>query len=259
MTTDNARGFTIIEVMLFLAITGGLFALLMVGVNIGITQQRYLDSVRSYKALLQNQYAEVLTTRNEGSDSLKCSRSNDGTVDETGDPVSRGTSKCVILGRAVQINGSKITLSSVTGFDPVATDIDSNANGERDASEIDNSDDITALKLYRPKIASFDKQETEVDWGGNLVRPGGNDSTAVIILLRSPATGVIKVFTSQNGLENSIDLSAMVDQANTASGAIIGMCVTGESGLLPKQLVSIDPRIAGPDAVGTDGGESGQC
>lgn len=263
MTSNSGRGFTIIEVMLFLAITGGLFALLMIGVNTSVTQQRYLDSVRGYKALLQNEYAEVLTTRNEGSESQKC-RGTDGTVGEGASGVealaARGTSKCVILGRAIQVDGgNRIFLSSVTGFDPTGTAVDTNSNGIADAKEIDSSDDLTALGLYQPKLSTFDKRTMEVDWGARLVRPGGQDSTAVILVLRSPATGVIKVFSSENSLGNSVNLAGMITSDNTTSAATVGACIDGDSGLLPKQFVSVDPRIASPDAVKTDGGESGRC
>lgn len=251
MTTDTARGFTIIEVMLFLAITAGVFAALMIGVNAGITQQRYLDSVRSYKALLQNQYSEVLTTRNADIEDWKCSDDGDGSVVSSTSRDSRGTSKCVIIGRAIQMSdgGRKVTVSSVTGYDSAASDTD--------------SDDITAIKAYNPKLSEFDSETIEVDWGAHLTSANeqGNRpaSTAMILILRSPTTGVIKVFTSESAPSNSVDVSGLISLANSSPSAVIRSCVIGESGLLPKQIVSIDPRISSPDAVTADGGENEVC
>jgi len=250
MTTDTARGFTIIEVMLFLAITGALFAALMIGVNTGVTQQRYLDSVRSYKALLQNEYSEVVNTRNEDIEDWKCS-GEDGVKQEGSRLPPRGTSRCVILGRAIQITGEgqKITTSSVTGYDTNGTD--------------DDQGDIAAIKGYSPKLGGFDERSTELDWSTHLTpvppRTGNPVSTALILILRSPSSGLIRVFTSPSSLGNTTDLSPLIDQANASEAAIVKNCIIGDSGLLPKQMISLDPRIASPDAVTTDGGENTEC
>lgn len=250
MTTDTARGFTIIEVMLFLAITGALFAALMIGVNTGITQQRYLDSVRSYKALIQNEYSEVASTRNEDIEDWKC---DDGqkAVEQATPRGTRGASQCVILGRAIQIidSGKKVVTESVTGYNINGTDED--------------RDDITAIKSYLPKLGRFDERATELDWGAYLTpvppRAGSPASTAVILILRSPSTGLIRVFTSPDQVGNGTDLSSYIDQINASEAAVVKNCIIGDSGLLPKQMISIDPRIASPDAVTTDGGENQEC
>ncbi len=264
MAKSTERGFTIIEVVLFLAITGGLFAALMIGVNTGITQQRYLDSVRSYKALLQNQYSEVLNTRNENVDK-KCSLTNDGTVDDTGPLLTKGTSKCVILGRAIRIDsdshGRNVITSSVTGYDTTGQDIDS--NGVNDSDQISSSDDVTALKLYRPKVSDFDKESTEIDWGAYLtpVPPvsGSPESTSVVLILRSPATGLIRIFISSQALTNYSDLSGAMTRGDLSVVDKLSSCIKGDSGLLPKQVITIDPAIASPDAVTTADSTNGDC
>ncbi|MDB5177335.1 MAG: hypothetical protein JWN75_1003 [Candidatus Saccharibacteria bacterium] len=247
MSVDSQRGFTIIEVMLFLAITGGLFAALMVGVNTGITQQRYLDSVRSYKALVQNQYSEVLNTRNDNAGNTKCSDRKDGNLDQAAPLDVNGTSQCVILGRAIKImdGGTKVETSSVTAYDMTA-----NSN---------DSSDITVLTNYKPKLSSFNIETTEIDWQGNLevpASPGGSSShsSAFILILRSPTTGNIRLFTSPSAPS---DLSSIITDANAV--AKIENCMKGDSGLLPKQSITIDPRIASPDAVSTDGGGNPLC
>jgi type II secretory pathway pseudopilin PulG len=261
MAKSTERGFTIIEVVLFLAITGGLFAALMLGVNSGITQQRYLDSVRSYKALLQNQYSEVLNTRN-GNVDQKCSLANDGTIDSTGPLLTKGTSKCVILGRAIRIeNGNNVVTSSVTGYDVVGQDSDN--NGTDDSTQVATSDDVTALKLYRFKVADFDKESVELDWGSYLTPlptiSGSPESTAVILILRSPATGLIRILTSPKSLSNYNDLSGAVDRGDLSITRKLENCIKGDSGLLPKQSITIDPSIASPDAVMTTDSNSGDC
>lgn len=261
--TGTERGFTIIEVILFLAITGGLFAALMMGVSVGVTQQRYLDSVRSYKALLQDQYVAAVNTRNEDINTVKCNASGDGSLesDETNqsyrNPV-RGASKCVILGRAIQIvqkpggtlvapATTEIITSSVTGYD----------------SGVTTGSDKEAIASYQPKVALFDRQTASINWDGKLTQAERRDqaglSTAVVLILRSPISGSIVVYASGTPVNSSGDLSQIFDGDGSQNLTLVKSCVDGDSGLLPKQMIVIDPKISGPDAVSTDGGANEVC
>ena len=60
------RGFTMIEVALFLAITGALFAGVTVGVQNSIFQQRYNDSVQNFAEFLRASYAETMNVQGVG-------------------------------------------------------------------------------------------------------------------------------------------------------------------------------------------------
>lgn len=60
------RGFTLIEVALFLAVTGALFVGIMVGTQNSIWQQRYNDAVQNYAGFLRNIYAEVSNPQSIG-------------------------------------------------------------------------------------------------------------------------------------------------------------------------------------------------
>ncbi len=241
MIGDFDRGFTIIEVILFLAVTGALFAALMVGVNNGITQQRYSDSVNNYKALVQNQYTEVVSTRNANNKDWTCN--SDGSV-TPGSPSSRGirgTSECVLLGRAIAISadGKQIATSSVTGRDP-STPLP------------DDALDVAVLMAYQPHISAYDSESTDIDWGGNLASTTGQPLLRTILILRSPTSGLIRVFTSKNKIV-SVDLASM------NSTAVSTNCIMGDSGLLPKQVIKINPTIAGPDAVTINVAGQGVC
>lgn len=239
MTTHSERGFTIIEVVLFLAITGALLAGLMIGVNSGITQQRYLDSVRSYKGFLQNQYSEVLNTRNSRDNEWRCDAS--GAAPDATSNVKPGTSDCVVLGRKIQItnNGKLLRVANVTGQLSAAA---AAANGR--------SEDLTA---YRPKVlpsSSSESESWEVDWGSRLRLNATSDFSVgdepVILILRSPGSGIIRVFTSPT----DADLSVMVAPANTATyTAPLCHYIDGDSGAMPKQWIRINPAIGGADGV----------
>ncbi len=230
MTTASERGFTIIELMLFLGITGALFAALMFGVNANITQQRYRESVVNYSTLLQDQYSEVSNTRNERDGNWKCEGGIVSQQPTGGD--ARGTTSCVLLGRAVQIsaNGTTIKTSPVIGLEPARQD---------------STSDITTLLAYHPNITSYGEETTSIDWGSSLATTNHEPSTASFLILRSPASGLLRVFASSSPLP--ADISSII-AAGTASTKLTN-CVQGDSGSLPIQSVSIDPRIAGPDGV----------
>lgn len=63
------RGFTIIEVMLFLAISGFLLVGILVGTGAGIARQRYTDSVQHVAQILREQYSAVINTQIPARDS----------------------------------------------------------------------------------------------------------------------------------------------------------------------------------------------
>jgi type II secretory pathway pseudopilin PulG len=226
-----APGFTVIELMLFLGITGVLFAALMVGVNTNITQERYREGVQAYSALLQDQYSEVTNTRNDRSDQWQCVSGAVAPQPVNGE--ARGTTSCVILGRAVQIqsDGTEVKTAAVIGIEPL---------------QQDNASDIDTLAAYKPKLAeSFGAATTTLDWQSSLATTDKKSSTASFLILRSPASGLLRVFASSSSLPG--DLSTMI----TASAAttVIKNCVTGSTGLLPTQSVSVDPRVSGPNGV----------
>lgn len=60
------RGFTIIEVSLFLAITGLLFLGVTLGVQNSMRRQRYNDSVQSFAEFLRSLYSEVMNVQSAG-------------------------------------------------------------------------------------------------------------------------------------------------------------------------------------------------
>ncbi|MBR3132034.1 hypothetical protein IKG33_01320 [Candidatus Saccharibacteria bacterium] len=59
-------GFTLIEVALFLAVTGMLFVGIAVGVQNSIYQQRYNDSVQNYVEFLRSVYSQVMNVQSLG-------------------------------------------------------------------------------------------------------------------------------------------------------------------------------------------------
>ncbi|MBR3256639.1 type II secretion system protein [Candidatus Saccharibacteria bacterium] len=63
---QHKKGFTLIEVALFLVITGALFAGIVTGVQNSIYQQRMNDSVQSFMEFLRTVYSETMNVQSLG-------------------------------------------------------------------------------------------------------------------------------------------------------------------------------------------------
>src|SRR5690606_34898808 len=110
-------GFTIIEVMLFLAITGALAVSILVGSGAAIGQQRYNDSVNSFKGLIQDQYSQITNVINGEAKNPACSFSEGALTisDDKNAEEFRGTSECLVLGRFLLVEPEQVTAYDVIG------------------------------------------------------------------------------------------------------------------------------------------------
>lgn len=86
------KGFTLIEVSLFIAITGLLFVTIIVGTQNSIWQQKYNDSTQNFTNFLKNIYAEVSNTQ--------------GVHGGMSDKAIYG--KLIVLGEEYELNGNAI-------------------------------------------------------------------------------------------------------------------------------------------------------
>lgn len=232
MSTQKQWGFTIIELMLFLGITGALFAGLMIGVNNSLNQQHYKESVSSYKSILEKQFSEVMNPRNYRDDGWKCS-AGDG-IEVTADGQARGTSDCIIMGRYIEVgdDGSHVETGDVVGIEPTG------------AGPVVG--DLAALTSYSPQRSQVNVTQYDIDWQSKLRTDTGGTSTASYMILRAPTSGLIRVFGQSSPLPAI--LASMITE--DAAQSIIKSCVIGSGSIgLPTQSVSINAAIAGPNGV----------
>lgn len=183
MRTSEQAGFTIIETMLFLAVSGFLIITLMAGTGMALAIQRYRDSVVTLQTYIQDQYAEVLNVRNERDGSQSC---NNAVISDT--PGSRGQSSCVVIGRYVGIVDDTISSSSVVGYGTPNPD----------------SSDFEALQQYNLSIFDSSTDTRNLEWGARVAWPragGGSRSpttprSLAMLIVRSPLSGVVYTFTA---------------------------------------------------------------
>lgn len=184
MKLPNKDGFTIIETMLFLAITGLLVMGVLTGTGNSINTQRYRDSITSLQSFLQQQYSEVSNVSNGSSGTTAC---------YANPAVPRGQSNCAILGRLITTNSASdgLLVQDVIGQIPSGLSIP--------------SDDVSALSQYNATVLSSTDNNYTVEWGGTLVEPGGNNlASFTILILRSPLTGILRTFIDNTTVVNNI-------------------------------------------------------
>src|SRR5688500_5854731 len=96
-------GFTIIETMLFLGISGLLLVMLLAGTTVTIQRQRYSDSINSTQSLFQRQFNEAMNVTNAREGKELCNASNFIVPTDDASAEARGTSDCLVLGKAIDI------------------------------------------------------------------------------------------------------------------------------------------------------------
>ena len=177
------RGFTIVEVSLFLAISSLVAVLLLAGLSNMVRQQQWRDSINTMRTLMQSEYQNVRAGLNN--------RTNlpSGCTSEAS---SAGTSNCFAIGRVIQFtnNSSDYTVSDVFATKVVNSDSASN--------------DIAALNASGLKI--HNKSATSVPWSntfvsGRLLDDSTSEIFNTVAILRSPVSSAILVF-GLNGVGN---------------------------------------------------------
>ena len=100
MKRVNEAGFTILETMLFLAITALMMMSIIIGSNSSINRQRYYDSVNTLKSIIQQQYSNTENTIHDTSTQLECNETT-GNIADSGVAKTSGQSNCVLLGKFI--------------------------------------------------------------------------------------------------------------------------------------------------------------
>jgi prepilin-type N-terminal cleavage/methylation domain-containing protein len=244
------RGFTIVETMLVLAITGVLIAGLLVGLGASISNQRYLDAVSSFKTLLQDQYSQINNVTNGRDASWTCN-SNAIPVKAESSGTAPGQSDCVLLGRYLGIENDQIISATVIGYPKLNTS---------------SSGSIASIKTdYTLGISTSSIEKTSLEWGAQIAWPtsGGGSRTPTsprslsILMIRSPENGTSYTFTSDtvnqiDSVSSSVLLSMMVPSlslTNPGQGARTVCLDPGGFNVPEKLAVYIGAGASGPSSI----------
>ncbi len=230
---EELRGFTIVEVMLFLALSGFLLVGILLGTNANIANQRYKDAVQDAVSALRSAYSFVADTQVTERDNKNgiCGSTisdvdlSDGLSDSNS---GRGRTSCAVYGAVVSISGDRIQMTELIGRDyhDFVVLLDSstadvvNASAEEKATIQDpSSSDVDVLRALRTNnlAAHCDSSRTNCSPGiaGNIstkklkwsttlsgVTIGGAKKADDVTLLiyRSPLTGAIRTLVMEEAI-----------------------------------------------------------
>lgn len=214
MGTQNRHGFTIVETMLFLAVTGLLILGMVAATGATLSIQRYRDANETFKALIQQQYSDLRDVQNGRSVNWSCGA--DALPVE--DPLRQtilGQGDCVFVGKYMRISGSDISIYPVLAYE---------------TSKTPRATDIDTLKLNYTIAASQTEVESRtMEWGTQIAWPASGSGaqsptmprTIGILFLRSPVSGSMYTFTSNDIPADKKTIPASVLTSMIVAGATV--------------------------------------
>jgi hypothetical protein len=247
MKQTYRSGFTIIETMLFLAITGLLVVAVLVGTGATINRQRYRDSITSLQSIIQQQYSEVSSVNNDRDNSWVCDSAS-GAVTKLGSvsSVSRGQSGCVVLGKLIS--------SSDDGLSLIISDV----IGSEVSNGVQAETDVKALAQYKMHVSPVAEETYEIEWGSSLVKPGSDQNASFsVLILQSPLSGVVRTFNSPNMIISDSNINSIISKA--ALTEPVKICVNS-NGLFSGTRMAIVVTAGSSSAAGVESlGEASGC
>lgn len=248
---NTSRGFTIIETVLFLAISGLLILTIVGGAGVSINIQRYRDGVESLKSKIQDQYAYVTNVENSRSSDQLCGANAKPVYDANGE--IRGQSKCMITGKYMRISDTNVATYTVLAYETS----DVIPNGASDIDILKNN--------YNYNTSATPDDDVELDWGTSLVWPttlgiespiGATPRTMGILFLKSPNSGQTYTFTDNNvPAKNSVSSATFApmisNTVNSKPGRAARVLCIASNGLFlnANQSIYIGQNASGPTAI----------
>lgn len=222
------RGFTVIEVMLFLAITGLMMFGLFLGISSAIGRQQYEDTVSSLVDFTQGQYNLVSNVRSNRDAAALCTASGFSVGTGPASDMGRGTSDCTIIGRLItSSDGKQITSRPVFATKDITT---INQSGVDEQSIIK---EMNLLVANNDNIVG-DVETYSVPWSGRVYVNGVSNPPASVfslLIIKMPGSGMTRTYsvpslvTGHNASPTHSDnLWNMVSRA-LASNAPLRLCV----------------------------------
>ncbi len=168
----TAKGFTMVEVILFLALSSAVLIGLLAGTSSSIARQRYNDATQDLNSFLQRQYSGVLNVQNSLS-------------------VGGGQSPDkAIYGRLIVFPGTHSASGSheIHAWNVVGTAFSSDQVNQF-------TDTKTALGATNLMVACGSLETYATQWGSTVEETDSNNPfTGSILIIRSPLTGIIYTY-----------------------------------------------------------------
>lgn len=237
---DTQRGFTIIESILVLAITGLVVAVVLVGIGTSLRSERYRDATNQTIDYFQGVYDTSANISNDRPSTDTCTAA--GVANDAGGQ-GRGTSSCLVMGYMLRsTDGATLTKQQVIA--------------RVDASKLAGEDlkkDVQTL-IDSSMVESTESTSYTLDWGVRLLS-SGNPAALSMLVVRAPLSGVVHTYidttsgvrtiaqllsssTSTDSVNFCIDPSGIFDAGTQFNGFTIDADATNSSNI--RQLPAGD-------------------
>lgn len=252
---NSNKGFTIVEISLFLAISTLLLAGLMTGITITVQQQRFTDSLNATQSFLQQQFNETqYTLNNRPIDN--CTNGELGGADPATNP---GGSSCMVVGKFIDLGGavtpgddeSQIVISNIISN----VQLPVNYKNRTDFPSL--RDLIGAPQLETKMVDNENRQTFTVPWGAQFTKIVEGDNPAIALdsrylaLIKSPITGTTSVYKVEGIMDIAASSYSLSDSGSTQvlqDFVPIHACVTSQEGDRMQGVLTIS-GIGSQDSI----------
>lgn len=219
MKRERITGFTVIETMLFLAVSGMLVVGILVGAGAAVNAQRYKDAHHSLISFLQGEYDRAARVQNDRPSVVGCIPADKKLAENNASAVL-GTSACTIIGRLVEVDSS--SGKSVTSR-PVY------AAADRSSFSGDDNSAFAEASLFVDPLGGVEHYVPE--WDTKIVQPkSDNSGNWRLLIARSPSSGIIHTYVTTN---QSLSVGQIATSVNKSE---VTVCVH------PQGLVSFERK-----------------
>jgi type II secretory pathway pseudopilin PulG len=231
MGNRGQAGFTILETTLFLALTGLLVLMIVIGTGASLNTQRYRDAVESFKSLVQAQYTSLATVQNDRGSTFRCDSSAVVTQGPGGE--NRGQSNCILVGKYMRIDDDELSVYTVLA---------------QRIGSANYSDIVSMQRNFAMNVMPGEIEEHTLDWGTKLAyaksgideKPEPRSPRQIgILFVRSPDSGQVYTLTSDTvpakDEVKQATFTAILSAANRDARMLClnsgGLLSTGDSGI----------------------------
>lgn len=198
-TPSTKTGFTIIEIALFLALSGFLMVGLIMGANVSISRQRYNDSVNSFAEFVRGTYADALNVSNDKDPNVATDQAGRTTTAVYGKLISIGEDdKDTVY--VYDLVGNAVNSSAVKSSRIINMMFETNNGSATIGANIFSND--CSVNPVGCTNTFYRDTSYEIPWSGTLSRGmdagasnNGSRFKGAILIIRSPVTGNIRTYT----------------------------------------------------------------
>ena len=200
------QGFTVIEVMLFLAISGLLFTAIIVGTNTALARQRYNESVQNFSEFFKTIYSKVANVENNEMPGGVSERAIYG--------------KLITFSERLNLEGQENSNGDIFVYDVIG-DV-SDAMGGKDVLQGLKGIGADVIRVSNSQsIYAGIHEAYNTRWSATIETPtAGEKFKGAILIVRSAVSGTIYTY-NYDGKNQMIEVNQAVHSAGTQPSGLL--------------------------------------